>query len=193
MSMSLYPYSAPVFIHNLKNLAAILKLASRDARARGIDPDVLLNARLAPDMLPLTRQVQIATDHAKGCCARLAGIPSPLFEDTEASFAELDARIKRTIAFIRGLKPAQFAESATREVVMELPIGRIAFNGANYLNGWALPNFYFHYSAAYNILRHNGVEVGKRDFLGMVPGMQMSGKIAKMMASKPTGSKRKKT
>ncbi len=185
MSYFMYQSSARVYVHNLKNLAAILKTAAKDAKTRGIEPSVLLNARLAPDMLPLTKQVQMITDNAKGCCARLAGVAPPVFEDNETSFAELQERIKRTLAFIRTLKASQFADAAAREVVMTIPIGKLKFSGSDYLNGWALPNFYFHFTTAYNILRHNGVSLGKIDFLGTVPGMEMSGKVAKMMGVKP--------
>lgn len=184
MSQQMYKSSAAVFTHNLKNLATVLKAAARDAKTRGIEPSVLLNSRLAPDMFPLIKQVQIVADNAKGCCARLAGVDVPVFEDNEANFADLDKRIKQTLAFIRSLKAAQFVGSESREVVMKMPIGTLAFNGMDYLNGWALPNFYFHYSAAYNILRHNGVSLGKRDFLGVVPGVKATGKIAKMMGIK---------
>ena len=169
MSNAMYRGSALVFTHNLKNLAKLLKTAAADARARGYDPSVLLNARLAPDMFPFIRQVQVATDNAKGCCARLTGVKIPVFADNESTFPELQ-----------------------EEVMMQTPIGSIAFNGADYLNGWALPNFYFHYAAAYNLLRHNGVQLGKLDFLGPVPGMTMSGKIAKMMSGKTTAKAKKK-
>jgi hypothetical protein len=192
MSDLIYHCSKQMFVHNLKNLAGILKKAAADAKARGIDPTVLLSARLAPDMFPLVRQVQVATDQAKGCCSRLAGVDNPVFVDDETTFAELDARIKRTLDFIGGLKASQFAGSESREVVMQLPIGSLSFTGLDYLNGWALPNFYFHYAAAYNILRHNGVGLGKTDFLGMAPGVKMKGKIAKMMAGKPAGKAKKK-
>ena len=181
MGNSMYQASVQTFTHNLKNLSALLKAAAKDAKARGIDPDVLLIARLAPDMLPLTSQVQIATDNAKGACARLAGVDAPVFNDDETSFAQLETRIKNTLAFIRLLKPAQFAGSESRAVVMTLPIGTLSFSGVDYLNGWALPNFYFHMSTAYNILRHNGVSLGKADFLGKVPGIGATGQIAKMM------------
>jgi hypothetical protein len=184
MSDLIYQCSKPMFVHNLKNLAAILKKAAADAKARGIDPAVLLGARLSPDMFPLVRQVQVATDQAKGCCSRLAGVDNPVFVDDETTFAELDTRIKRTLDFIGGLKASQFAGSESREIVMQMPIGTLSFNGLDYLNGWALPNFYFHYSAAYNILRHNGVALGKTDFLGVAPGVKMKGKIAKMMGVK---------
>jgi uncharacterized protein len=192
MSDLIYQSSKAVFVHNLKNLSALLKEAARDAKDRGIDPDVILNARLAPDMHPLVRQVQIATDHAKGCCSRLAGVETPSFADVETTFAELEDRLQRTLGFIGGLKRKQFAGSETREIAMQFPIGKIKFSGLDYLNGWALPNFYFHYITAYNILRHNGVAIGKRDFLGAVPGMQMKGKIAKIMGAKPAAKKGKK-
>ena len=192
MSELMYQSSKPVFVHNLKNLSGILKTAARDAKARGIEPTVILNARLSPDMFPLTRQVQIVTDHAKGCCSRLAGVETPVFADNETTFAELEARIQRTLSFLGGLKASQFSGSETREIVMQLPIGTLSFSGLDFLNGWSLPNFYFHYATAYNILRHNGVGVGKRDFLGVVPGMKMKGKIAKMMAAKPAAKAKKK-
>jgi hypothetical protein len=192
MSELIYHSSKPVFVHNLKNISSILKTAARDAKARGIEPTVLLNARLAPDMHPLTRQIQIVTDHAKGCCSRLAGVETPAFADKESSFSELEGRIQRTLTFIGGLKASQFSGSDTRKIVMQLPIGTITFSGLDYLNGWALPNFYFHYSTAYNILRHNGVGIGKREFLGAVPGMEMKGKIAKILGAKAKAKSKKK-
>lgn len=192
MSNVMYRSSAQVFVHNLKNLSAILKLAAKDAKARGIDPTVLLNSRLSPDMFALARQVQIVTDNAKGCSARLAGVEPPVFADDETTFPQLEDRIKRTLTFIGSLKAAQFEGSEAREVVMKLPIGTLSFSGIDYLNGWALPNFYFHYTTAYNILRHNGVPLGKLNFLGAVPGMQMRGKIAKMMGGAPKAKAKKK-
>jgi uncharacterized protein len=193
MSELIYQCSQPVFVHNLKNLSGILKVAASDAKARGIEPTVILNARLSPDMHPLTRQVQIATDHAKGCCSRLAGVETPVFADEETTFAELEARLQRTLDFLGTLNASQFIGSETRKIVMQFPIGTISFNGLDYLNGWALPNFYFHYSTAYNILRHNGVGIGKQIFLGAVPGIKMKGKIAKMMGAKPTAKAKKKS
>jgi hypothetical protein len=181
MSSTMYQASAQTFTHNLKNLSAMLKAAAADAKARGIDPSVLLNMRLAPDMMPLISQVRIVTDNAKGACARLAGVDTPVYADDETTFAQLQARIKTTLAFIRTLKAAQFEGSESREVVMKIPIGSLAFSGIDYLNGWALPNFYFHSTTAYNILRHNGVSLGKADFLGIVPGIQATGQVAKMM------------
>ncbi len=192
MSELIYQCSKPVFVHNLKNLSSILKLAADDAKARGIEPTVILNARLSPDMHPLTRQVQIATDQAKGCCSRLAGVENPVFVDDETTFAELQTRLKRTLGFLDGLKASQFAGSETRKIVIQMPMGSLSFSGIDYLNGWALPNFYFHYSTAYNILRHNGVGIGKRDFLGAAPGLQMKGKIAKIMGAKSTAKVKQK-
>ena len=191
MSNSMYQGSALVFTHNLKNLSKLLKKAAADCKIRGYDPSVLLNTRLAPDMFPLVKQVQVATDNAKGCCARLTGVANPLFEDDETTFPELQERIKRVLAFIRSLKAAQFEGSDSRQVEMKTPVGNLGFNGADYLNGWALPNFYFHYTAAYSLMRHNGVQLGKLDFLGPVPGMTMSGKIAKMMSGKTTAKAKK--
>lgn len=193
MSSLMYQCSVPVFVHNLKNLSAILKLAAADAKTRSIDPTVMLNARLAPDMLPLVRQVQISTDHAKGCCARLAGVEAPVLEDTETSFAELESRIKAVLRFIRSLKPAQFAGSESREVVMRMPFGNLSFDGIDYLNSWALPNFYFHYTTAYSLLRHNGVGIGKREFLGQMSGVRMDAKAAKVMGVKATARTGKKS
>ncbi len=188
----MYQSSKVVFAHNLKNLAAMLKTAAKHAKTKGIDPGVLLNARLAPDMLPLAKQVMIATDHAKGCCARLAGVDAPVFADNEATFEELQARIKRTLDFIGGLKAKQFEGSETKAIVMKIPVGTLNFDSAlDYMNGWALPNFYFHLTTAYSILRHNGIELGKGDFLGAVPGMSATGKIAKLVGKKAPAKKAK--
>ncbi|WP_116368109.1 DUF1993 domain-containing protein [Parahaliea mediterranea] len=189
MSNPMYRSTAPVFTHQLKNLSNLLKVAAGDAKARGIAPEVILNARLAPDMLPLVRQVQIATDHAKGCCARLAGLESPVFADSEASFAELQARIKKTLAFIRGIKPALYDGSDSRDITLKLPFGELRFSGEDYLNGWVLPNFYFHYTTAYAILRHNGAGVGKREFLGSVPGMGVNAAAARALGLKAPANK----
>jgi hypothetical protein len=193
MDNIIYQCSKPVFAQNLRNLSKLLKFSLRHAKARNIDPSVLLNARLAPDMHPLVRQVQIATDHAKGCCARLANVEIPVFADEEQSFAELEERLRKTLSFLRGLKPTLFEGAEDRRIVMQLSVGTLSFNGLDYLNGFALPNFYFHYTTAYNILRHNGVGLGKMDFLGAVPGMEVTGKIAKMMGAKPKNKARKKT
>jgi hypothetical protein len=187
--MNLYHQTVPVFTHQLKNLAAILKLAAKDAKVRGIDPNVLLSSRLAPDMLPLISQVRIATDHAKGCCGRLAGIDAPYMADDETTFSELDQRIKTVLIFLRSLKPVQFEDSDSREIKIVIPIGTIEFNGLDFFNGWSIPNFYFHYSTAFAILRHNGLAIGKKDLLGQVPGMTGTGKVAKMMSLKTTVKK----
>ena len=193
MSDFIYQCSKPVFEHNLKNLSNILKTAARDAKTRNIDPSVLLSARLAPDMHPLARQIQIASDHAKGCCARLADVEIPVFPDDESTYAELEERVRRTLGFLRSLKKTQFTGSEERKIVMKLSVGTLSFSGLDYLNGFALPNFYFHYTTAYNILRHNGVGLGKMDFLGPVPGMEMTGKIARMMGGKPKRRAKRKS
>ncbi len=181
MSRPVYNATVQAFTHNLKNLAAMLRRAKREAKSRGIDESVIMTARLAPDMLPLTAQVMMACDHAKGCSARLAGVTPPSFDDDQATFAELEGRIKQTVSFIRSLKVPQFEGADTREILLHLPVGKLRFNGADYLNNWAMPNFYFHLTTVYAILRHNGVGIGKADYLGKVPGAVASGPIAKMM------------
>ncbi|OQS31019.1 hypothetical protein B0T40_23685 [Chromobacterium haemolyticum] len=168
MSVSMYQASVPALIRGLNNLSAILDKAAADAAARNIAPEVLLNARLAPDMFALTRQVQIASDSAKGCVARLAGVEVPSYADDEASFADLQQRIAKTVAFLQGFNAAQIDGSEAREVVLKVRGDEIRFSGQNYLLGFVLPNFYFHITAAYAILRHNGVALGKMDYLGGV-------------------------
>lgn len=164
--ISLYEVSVPVFVRTLTNLSAILDKAAAHAEARKIDPSVLLAARLYPDMFPLTRQIQIACDFAKGSVARLAGQEPPKWDDTEVSIADLKARIARTIEFVQAFKPDQFAGAETRVVELKVREQTMNFKGQAYLLNMALPNFYFHSTTAYAILRHNGVEVGKRDFIG---------------------------
>lgn len=166
MSLSMYQASIPVFLHMLDNLAAILDKAQQHAHDHKIDPQVLLNARLAPDMYPLLRQVQIVSDGVKGCAARLAGIAVPSFADTESSFAELQARIGKTAEFLRSVTPEQFDGSEERAISLSFPGLELKFSGQDYLLNFVLPNFYFHLSIAYAILRHNGVPLGKMDFLG---------------------------
>lgn len=166
MTNSMYEASTPVFKRFLGNLSAVLVKAVAYADARKIDHSVLLNARLFPDMYPLVKQVQIASDQAKGAAARLAGVEIPKYEDNESSFAELQERIAKTIAFIDGIKPEQLAGSETKDIVLMLRDSKLEFKGQQYLLTWAHPNFYFHVTTAYDILRHNGVEIGKRDFLG---------------------------
>ena len=163
--LSMHAISAPIFIGRLKSLYDILTKAEQQGKAKGYDPVVLLNDRLAPDMFTLTRQVQIASDHAKGCMARLAGHVAEAIEDKEASFADVQARIARVIALVEGYKPEQLEGSETREITIKIPNADLKFSGLDYVNQWAMPNFYFHITMAYAILRHNGIELGKRDFL----------------------------
>lgn len=163
--LSMHGITAPIFTSRLKSLSAILTKAEQQAKQKGYDPHVLLNGRLAPDMFPLTRQVQIATDHAKGCMARLAGHVPEAIEDTETTFADLQARIAKVIALVEGYKEEQLVGSETREVSVKIPNAELKFSGLDYVNNWAMPNFYFHITMAYAILRHNGIELGKRDFL----------------------------
>jgi hypothetical protein len=162
----MYDNSIAPMSHSLKALAAILKKAEAYCEAKKIDPNALLTARLFPDMLTLIRQVLIATDHAKGCGARLAGIANPSFPDEEKTFAELQARIAKALDFLGSLKREQFADAATRTVTIKVGGKDVELKGAAYLTSVALPNFYFHVTTAYNILRHNGLEIGKGDFLG---------------------------
>ena len=166
MTISIYEASVPVFQQILTSLSNILTKAAAHAEAKKIDPSVFITARLSPDMFPLSRQIQIATDHAKGASARLAGVEIPSFPDTETTFAELQTRITKTLDFIKGLKPAQFEGAAKREVKLKIGGNEMTFTGQNYLFHGAFPNFFFHATTAYDILRHNGVEVGKRDFIG---------------------------
>lgn len=167
MSISIHQASAPVFIQGLKGLKGVLTKAGAQVEAKGWDADALLKARLYPDMFPLIRQVQIATDFAKGCCARLAGAEVPAWDDVETSFAELIARIDRAIAFVEGLDPAAFAGAEDRDITLTRRGETSVVKGLAYFQTQAQPNFFFHVTTAYAILRHNGVEVGKRDFLGV--------------------------
>ncbi|AUX23928.1 hypothetical protein SOCEGT47_044580 [Sorangium cellulosum] len=166
MAISMYQASIPVLVRMLGNLSAILKKAVAYAEAKKIEPRVLLDARLAPDMFPLTRQVQIASDTAKGCGARLAGIDVPKYEDNEASFDELQARIAKTIAFLNGLRPEQLDGSEDRDVTIPTRDQPLQLKGLPYLQHFVLPNLYFHVTTAYAILRHNGLDIGKIDYLG---------------------------
>ena len=166
MSQFMYQASIPVLVRMLGNLKRILKKAEKHAAAKKIDPSVFLNARLAPDMFPLTRQIQIASDSAKGCAARLSGVKIPVYKDTEKTFSQLYQRIDKTIAFLKKANRKAFAGSEKREIVLQFPSMTIKYSGFDYLTGFVLPNFYFHVMAAYTILRHNGVDIGKRDYLG---------------------------
>jgi uncharacterized protein len=168
MSVSLYDVSIPVFTLSLNNLVAILDKAASHAADKKVDPKVLAGARLIIDMLPLSSQIQIACDAAKGAAARLAGIEVPKHEDTEATLAELKARVAKTLDFIKTIKPEQLQGAETREIVMQLPKTTLKFTGINYLTNFALPNFFFHVTTAYALLRKNGVDLGKRDFLGPI-------------------------
>ncbi len=166
MTLSMYQASSPVFVRMLQNLSGILKKGAAHAEARKIEPSVFINARLAPDMFPLSRQIQIATDIVKGGAARLAGVDVPSYEDKEATFDELQARIAKTIAFVQSIKPAQIDGSEEHAIALKIGGRDLNFSGQNYLLQFVLPNVYFHITTAYAILRHNGVDIGKADFLG---------------------------
>lgn len=169
MAISMYRASAPLFLQILPAMNGVLDKGAAYAAQKKVDPSVLLNARLFPDMFPLTRQVQIATDFAKGAMARLAGQEPPKYEDNETSFAELKARVDRTIAYVKEFKPSQIDGSEDRDITIMVGGQPRQFKGEGYLATFALPNFYFHSTTAYAILRHCGVELGKRDFL-QAPG-----------------------
>lgn len=156
----------PSFTHALRSLSAILAKAEAHCEDRKIDPDALLTARLFPDMLNFTRNVLIACDTAKGLAARLSQTENPSFEDNEKTFGELQARIAKTIEFMESVPDAAFEGAEARDVIMKFGPDEHKFTGTAYFNGFAVPNFYFHMTTVYNILRHNGIDVGKRDFLG---------------------------
>ena len=166
--MSIFDVSIPTFVHTLKALRAIVEKGAAHAEAKKIDPAVLIGSRVFPDMLPFSRQIQIATDVAKGAAARLAGMEPPKFEDTEQTFPELIARIDRTIDFLTNIQPAQLDGAEDRTITIATPRASFSFPGLVFLRHWALPNFFFHVTTAYNLLRHNGVEIGKADYLGSV-------------------------
>jgi hypothetical protein len=166
MTISMYQASVPRFVNILGNLSAILDKAQAHADAKKIDVAALTGFRLFPDMLPMTKQVQIACDTAKGVVARLAGVEIPAYEDKEQTLAELKARIAKTVAFIQSVKSAQIDGSEDKEIVIKRGDKETRYTGMQFLLGHALPNFYFHVTTTYNILRHNGVEIGKRDYLG---------------------------
>jgi len=165
-TLSMYEASIPTFIHTLTSLKAILQKGIASAEARKFDPNVLAASRLYPDMLPLTRQVLIASDAAKGAAARLAGIEPPKIEDTETTLAELVTRVEKTLDFIKSVKREQLDGSEEREIVLKTPRGDLKFTGLLFLRHWALPNFFFHVTTTYNLLRHAGVDIGKLDYLG---------------------------
>lgn len=168
MSVSLYDVSIPIFTLSLNNLAAILDKAASYAQSKKVDPKVFPAARLIIDMLPLSSQVQIACDTAKGAAARLAGVDVPKHEDTEATLDELKARVAKTVDFIKTIKREQLQGAEAREIVLQFPQTTLKFTGVNYLTNFVLPNFFFHVTTAYALLRKNGVDLGKRDFLGQI-------------------------
>ena len=165
-AISMYNASIPAFIKMLNNLDAILDKASTWAQAKKIDEKYLMTSRIAPDMLPFTKQIQIATDIVKGCAARLAGADVPKYEDNESSFVELKARVSKTIAFLETFTAQQIDGSEDKSIELKFGPNSFHFKGLDYLLTFANPNLYFHVTTAYAILRHNGLEIGKKDFLG---------------------------
>jgi hypothetical protein len=166
MTISMYQASVPAFVRALTNLAAILEKGAAHAQARKIDEAVLLNSRLFPDMFPLSRQVQIATDTAKSGAGRLAGAEFPAYEDKEATFQELGLRIRNTVTYLQSLSPADIDGTEDKTINWQTRSSTKSMAGLPYLMNHLLPNLHFHVTAAYAILRHNGVEIGKKDFLG---------------------------
>ena len=167
MTISMYKASVPIFVQFLASLSASLDKAAAYAETKKVEPSVLLNMRLAPDMFPLVRQVRAATDHAINGCGRLAGAQLPTFSNAETTIGELKERIGKTIEFLKSLKPGDIDGSEEREIKFNLPSGATReFTGQSLLLNNSLPNFYFHCTTAYDILRHCGVELGKRDFMG---------------------------
>jgi uncharacterized protein len=167
MTISMYKASVPIFVQFLTSLSAVLDKAAAYAEAKKVDPSVLLNTRLAPDMFPLVRQVRAATDHAINASGRLSGAELPTFANTEATIPELKERIAKTIDFLKGLKAAQIDGTEGKEIKITFPSGQVReFTGQSLLLNNSLPNFYFHCATAYDILRQCGIELGKRDFMG---------------------------
>ena len=166
MAIEIYDQVVPVMQRMISNMSAILQKAESYAQARKIDPPALLQARLAPDMFTFTRQVQIATDFVKSAPSRLTGVEPPRWEDNEQTFAELQARLQRALDYVGSFKREQFAGAESRAIEFKTPTRTLNFNGKDYLLNFALPNFYFHLTMAYAILRHNGLEIGKLDYLG---------------------------
>jgi hypothetical protein len=166
MAYTIYEASVPLMVRSLTNLSKILDKAVAQAKAEDKPLGALLDARLAPDMHPFTRQIQMASDGAKATAARLAGIEPPSMPDTETTFPELQARLQKTIAFLQTVKPEQLAGAEDRTIVLKFPTGEMKFTGRDFLGGFALPNFLFHVTTAYALLRHKGIAIGKMDFLG---------------------------
>lgn len=167
MTIDMFSASVPVFIRYLNNLSGLLDKGQAHADAKGFDSAVLVGSRLAPDMLPLSSQVQFACDGAKRCTARLAGQEPPSDPDTETTMAELKARIAKTLKYLEGFSAADIAGTEDKDIDFKTPKGSIKFTGIEFLTGFALPNFFFHVTTAHAILRHNGVDIGKFDYVGM--------------------------
>ncbi len=169
MSFNIYQASMPGIINTLGNLSDILTKAEAFSADRKLEATALTHARLAPDMFPLYRQIQLMSDSAKGAGARLAGVENPSFPDTETTLPELKERLAKTISFLKGLKPEQFADAASRPVTLKAGPNQLTFStGADYLTKFVIPQVYFHATAAYAILRHNGLQIGKMDYLGAI-------------------------
>lgn len=168
MSLSMYAITVPPIVHSLTNLRLVLEKAVVYAETKKIDPSILINARLYPDMYPLSRQVQIATDVAKGAASRLAGLEPPKYEDSERTFPELIARLDKTIAHLESFSTDQIDGTEGKTILLPRHDRTSTFTGLAYLTDFVLPNVYFHVTTSYAILRHNGVEIGKKDFLGNI-------------------------
>ena len=166
MSLTMHSASVPIFVRTFTAVQACMDKAQAHAEARKFSPDAYMTLRLAPDMLPFTNQIQIASDGAKGCVARLTGQEIPKWEDNEASFADLRARIQKTIDYVQSVPAELFVGSDEREVVIPRRVGELRLSGEAFLKHFVLPNFFFHTTTTYALLRHAGVEIGKRDYLG---------------------------
>jgi len=166
MKISMYAMTHDVFKKSLTQLLVVMEKGVANAKARNFDPNILAGSRLAPDMFAFARQIQLTSDFAKNSMARLAGVEAPKFEDSETTMDELVARVKKTLDYIDTISASALEGSETRDIKIPLRDRTIEFKGLPYLQHWAIPNFYFHFVTAYNLLRHNGVDVGKRDFLG---------------------------
>ena len=169
VTVSIYTMAIDTFVPMLRSLSTLLEKGGEHARAKGLDPDSLVNARLAPDMFPLARQVQIACDQATDGTARLTGQEPPVYEDNEKTLAELKARVAKALVYLDAVRPAHFEGARNRQIAFTLNEEfALAMDGVQFLRDWMLPHFYFHVVTAYDILRHNGVEIGKSDYLSHV-------------------------
>ena len=166
MQISMHAMSHGVFKKALTQLLVVMEKGVANAKARNFDVSVLVGARLAPDMLPFSRQIQLASDFAKNSMARLAAVDPPKFDDVETTMDELVDRVKKTLAYVDSVPAAALEDSETRHIVIKMRDRTLEFKGLEFLQIWALPNFFFHYVTAYNLLRHNGVDIGKKDFIG---------------------------